>query len=79
METTKQTLNDFFDNFNEIIEYDDFYSITISKYTINLQGEFTTSLAQRLTQIGFNFTFNEHLNGICTSDKELTLIRICLT
>lgn len=79
MRTNTKILNDFFDNFNEIIEYDDFYSITISKYTINLQGEFTTSLAQRLTQIGFNFTFNEHLNGICTSDKELTLIRICLT
>lgn len=79
METTKQTLIDFFENFKQSIEYNDFYSITISKYTINLQGEFTTSLAQRLTQIGFNFTFNEHLNGICTSDKELTLIRICLT
>lgn len=79
MRTNTKILNDFFNNFNESIEYDDFYSITISKYTINLQGEFTTSLAQRLTQIGFNFTFNEHLNGVCTSDKELTLIRICLT
>ena len=79
MRTNTKILNDFFDNFNESIEYDDFYSITISKYTINLQGQFTTCLAQRLTQIGFNFTFNGHLNGVCTSDKELTLIRICLT
>jgi hypothetical protein len=79
METNKQILIDFFENFKESIEYDDFYSISFSKYTINLQGQFTTSLAQRLTQIGFNFTFNEHLNGVCTSDKELTLIRICLT
>lgn len=79
METTKQTLIDFFENFKQSIEYNDFYSISFTSYSIKLQGHFSTPLAQRLTQIGFNFTFNEHLNGICTSDKELTLIRICLT
>ena len=79
MEINKQTLIDFFENFKESIEYDDFYNISFTTSQISLQGHFNTSLAQRLTQIGFNFTFNEHLNGVCTSDKELTLIRICLT
>jgi len=79
METNKQTLIDFFENFKQSIDYDDFYNITFTKTSIDLQGHFNTSLAQRLTQIGFNFTFNEHLTGHCTSDKELTQIRIVLT
>lgn len=79
METNKQTLIDFFENFKQSIDYKDFYSITFTKYQINLQGHFNTSLAQRLSQIGFKFIFDEHLTGNCTNDAELSLIRIVLT
>jgi hypothetical protein len=79
METNKQTLIDFFENFKESIEYKDFYSINFTENAITLQGEFNTSLARRLTQIGFSFIFEDHLTGHCTSDKELTQIRIVLT
>lgn len=79
METNKQTLIDFFENFKESIEYNDFYSITFTKSSIDLQGHFNTSLARRLTQIGFTFIFEEHLTGNCTNDKDLTQIRIVLT
>ena len=79
METNKQTLIDFFENFKESIEYKDFYSINFTVHDITCQGYFNTSLAQRLTQIGFKFTFEDHLIGKCTNDEELSLIRIVLT
>jgi len=79
METNKQTLIDFFENFKESIEYNDFYSITFTKSSIDLQGHFNTSIARRLTQIGFSFIFVDHLIGNCTNDAELSLIRIILT
>jgi hypothetical protein len=79
MENNKQTLIDFFENFKESIEYKDFYSINFTEYAITCQGHFNTSLAQRLTQIGFKFIFEDHLIGNCTNDAELSLIRIVLT
>ena len=79
MEINKQTLIDFFENFKESIVYDDFYNISFTTSQISLQGHFNTSLAKRLTQIGFSFIFEDHLTGHCTSDKELTQIRIVLT
>ena len=79
METNKQTLIDFFENFKESIEYKDFYSINFDEFAITLQGYFNKSLAQRLTQIGFKFTYEDYLIGKCTNDAELSLIRIVLT
>ena len=59
MEKTQQILIDFFKNFKESgINYNDFYSISFRNHVINLQGNFTTPLAQKLTTIGFVFTFD---------------------
>ena len=78
METTKQTLIDFFENFKQSIDYNDFYSISFTSYSIKLQGHFTTPLAQRLTEIGFVFEFKQHLNGKLQNDCFLN-VEVTLT
>ena len=78
METTKQTLIDFFENFKQSIDYNDFYSISFTSYSIKLQGHFSTALAQRLTEIGFVFEFKQHLNGKLQNDSFLN-VEVTLT
>jgi len=82
MEKTHQILIDFFNNFKENgMDYNDFYSISFRNHTIQLQGHFTTPLAQKLTTIGFVFRFDQHLNGKFPADAgdDLQIIEITLT
>ena len=55
------TLNEFFNINNNSIN--DFYTITIYKDILRLQGEFTTEKAKKYSQLDFKFSFDEHLNG----------------
>ena len=55
------TLNEFFNINNNSIN--DFYTITIYKDILRLQGEFTTEKAQKYSKLNFLFSFNKHLNG----------------
>jgi len=82
MENTKKILIDFFNNFKENgMDYNDFYSVSFGKNTIQLQGHFTTPLAQKLTTIGFVFKFDQHLNGKFPADagSDLQIIEVTLT
>jgi hypothetical protein len=82
MENTKKILIDFFNNFKEIgMDYNDFYSITFTSYDIKLQGQFSTELARKLSNVGFVFTFNHHLNGKFPADAgaDLLIINVTLT
>lgn len=79
MDITQQILNNFFNDFKDIVNVNDFYSISFTPYTIKLQGHFNTPLAQRLTDIGFVFEFKQHLNGKLKDDSGKSIIEITLT
>lgn len=51
-----------------------FYSLSITEYSISLQGHFTTAKAKYYSEMGFVFTFDQHCIGKSEILKQISII-----